>query len=129
MDEANDTAARGPLAPRACVLLASAPDEATAARIARTLVDEQLVACVSRVPGAVSIYRWQGVTEETREVILFAKTTEEASVRATERLRELHPYECPEVLVLDVTGGFPPYLLWLQDSVHSSSGSPRRRPT
>lgn len=99
------------------LLLSSAPDETTAKRLARALVEEGLVACVSCVPGATSVYRWKGVVEETQEVILLAKMPREATVRAIARLSELHPYECPEVLVFDADEGFPPYLRWLADSV------------
>ena len=98
------------------VIFSAVPDGATAARIARALVEERLCACVSQIPGAVSVYRWQGAVEESQEVILFAKTSDTATFRAVERLRELHPYDCPEVLVLDVTGGDADYLRWITES-------------
>lgn len=103
--------------PRGCLLLSSAPDETTAKRLARSLVEEGVVACVSCIPGATSVYRWKGVVEESREVILLAKLPRDATVRAIARLTELHPYECPEALVFDADEGAPPYLRWLVDSV------------
>jgi periplasmic divalent cation tolerance protein len=96
------------------VLLATAPDAAVAERIARALVEESLVACANLVPGVRSIYRWQGRVEEGSEVMLILKTQADRIPVLADRLRALHPYEVPELLVLPVESGLAPYLDWVR---------------
>ena len=103
---------RDPMAtPLLC--LSTCPDTETAARIARALVEERLAACVNRLPGVHSTYRWQGGVVEEAEVLLVIKSTREHFAALRDRLVELHPYEVPELIALDVTGGFGPYLDWI----------------
>ncbi len=85
--------------------------------LARTLVEERLAACVSILPGVVSVYRWQDGIEQDREQQLLVKTTPERLTALEARLRELHPYDVPELLVLDVKRGGEAYLAWLRESV------------
>ncbi len=99
---------------KAYVVLITAPaDGEAAAKLARTLVEERLAACVNRVPGLVSTYWWQGKIEEDREELLIIKTSEDRLEALLERVPELHPYAVPEVLALPVEKGHPPYLDWL----------------
>jgi periplasmic divalent cation tolerance protein len=97
------------------VLLAysTCPDAASADAIARALVDERLAACVSRVPGAHSTYRWRGQVEQADEVLLLIKTTTDRLDALTARLRTLHPYELPELIAVEVRAGLPAYLDWV----------------
>ena len=94
-------------------VLITAPDEETARRIARALVEERLAACVNLLPGVRSIYRWQGAVEEAAEVLLIAKTHAERVAALAARVRALHPYELPEVVVLPVSDGSDAYLRWV----------------
>ena len=94
-------------------VLVSAPDAETARRIGRTLVEERLAACVNVVPGVSSIYRWRGAVEEAAEVLLVVKTRAERADALAARVRTLHPYELPEVVVLPVRGGSRAYLQWV----------------
>ncbi len=96
------------------VAFATAPDETVAARIAHALVDERLAACANLVPGVRSIYRFRGVVEDEREVLLVIKTCADRIDALAERLRALHPHEVPELVVLPVTGGLAPYLAWVR---------------
>jgi periplasmic divalent cation tolerance protein len=96
------------------VALSTAPDEDVAARIARALVDERLAACANLVPSVRSIYRWQGAVEDAREVLLVIKTRADRVDALAERLRALHPYDVPELVVLPVAGGLAPYLDWVR---------------
>lgn len=100
-------------APAALLVLCSCPDDATAAGLARRLVEERLAACVSRVPLTASTYRWQGELVEAAEVLLLVKTTAARQAALTARLAELHPYEVPEIVAIAVDGGLPAYLAWL----------------
>src|SRR5678816_1250174 len=96
------------------VALVTAPDDAVAASIARTLVEERLVACANLVANVRSIYRWQGSVEDQREVMLVLKTRADRVDALAERLRALHPYDVPELLVLGVETGLAPYLDWVR---------------
>ena len=82
-------------------------------RLARLLVERRLAACVNLVPNLTSIYRWQGAVEEAAEVLLIMKTTKKQISALESAVRELHSYEVPEFLVLDVQSGSQPYLNWL----------------
>jgi periplasmic divalent cation tolerance protein len=93
--------------------LSTCPDTDTATRIARTLVEERLAACVNRVPGVVSTYRWQGEVHEDAETLLVIKTTRECFDTLRKRLVELHPYEVPELVAFEITDGLAAYLDWL----------------
>jgi periplasmic divalent cation tolerance protein len=99
----------------AAVVLSTVPDAQVAERVARALVEERLAACVSRVPGVGSLYRWQGEIEEAEEVLLVIKTHARRAPELTRRLRELHPYEVPEILVLPVAAGLSSYLDWVRE--------------
>lgn len=97
------------------VLLAysTCPDAASADLIARTLVSERLAACVNRLPGVQSTYRWHGHVEQADEVLLLIKTTADRLDQMTARLRSLHPYELPELVAVEVRAGLPAYLDWV----------------
>jgi periplasmic divalent cation tolerance protein len=96
------------------VVLVTAPDVETAARIGRTLVEERLAACVNVVPGLRSIYRWEGRVEDEAEVLMLVKT-EAARCRAlAARVKDLHPYDVPEVLELPAAGGSAAYIEWVR---------------
>jgi periplasmic divalent cation tolerance protein len=102
-------------APAGAVQIAfiTAPDPETAVRLARTLVEERLAACVNVVPGIRSVYRYQGALHEDAETLLIVKTRAERAAALEARVRTLHPYELPEVLRLAAAGGSAPYLSWV----------------
>ena len=99
----------------ALLLLSTCPSDRTAARIARALVQERLAACVNRVPGLASVYRWRGEIHEDAEVLLLIKTTRDRFAPLRARLVELHSDEVPELIALDIADGYPPYLDWLRE--------------
>lgn len=95
------------------LLLSTCPDAASAERIAHALVSERLAACVTRLPGARSTYRWQERIEHAEEVQLLIKTTTGRLDAAIARLQALHPYALPEAIALPVSAGLPSYLAWI----------------
>jgi periplasmic divalent cation tolerance protein len=101
----------------AVIVLTTLAADADAAGLARTLVAERLAACVNVLPLMTSFYRWKETLEEEREQQLVIKTAADRVAALAARLRELHPYEVPEFLVLRVAGGSDAYLRWIRDSV------------
>jgi len=98
------------------VVLVTAADEAEAARIGRTLVEERLVACANVIGPIRSIYRWQGAVEDGREHLLLLKGRAADVAGIETRVRALHGYDVPEVLALPVRAGSAAYLAWLADA-------------
>lgn len=101
----------------ALLILSTFGDTGTARSTAATLVEERLAACANLLPGVQSIYRWRGEVENAAEVLVLFKTTETALPRFEARLKELHPYEEPELLVFRPESGLPGYLRWIEESV------------
>ena len=99
------------------VALSTCPDEATARQLAQTLVNERLATCVNRVAGLTSTYFWDGRLQEDAEILLIIKTTAARQAELAARLKDLHPYELPELVVLPVSGGNEPYLQWVRSGV------------
>ena len=99
------------------VVFSTFPDPDKAAEVARTLVSEQLAACVNLVAPVRSIYRWQGDVSDEAETLAVIKTTTERFEAMRTRLVELHPYEVAEVIALPIEAGHAPYLAWITDSV------------
>jgi periplasmic divalent cation tolerance protein len=95
------------------IVLSTTASPEEAARIGRTLVEERLAACATLVPGVQSIYPWKGAIETSVETLLLLKTSAGQIAALEGRLHELHGYETPEFLVLDVDGGSRGYLGWL----------------
>jgi periplasmic divalent cation tolerance protein len=95
------------------IVLSTAGSLEEAATISREIVERRLAACVSRMPGLTSVYRWRGAVEEATEVLLLIKTSEDQLPGLEAALRELHSYEVPEILVLPVAAGSEDYLRWL----------------
>ena len=100
----------------AILVLCTCPDAASAERIATALVEERLAACVNRVAGVASTYRWQGEVCRDSEVLLLIKTARERFGALRERIVVLHPYELPEVIAVDIAAGHAPYLDWITNS-------------
>src|ERR1700735_5363721 len=100
---------------RLVLTTAGSADEAR--RIAEALLDRKLAACVKIVPQRVSIFRWKGKIEEAEEWALWIKTTAAVFARVRDAIKEMHSYELPECLCLEVEDGSEEYLKWLGDGV------------
>lgn len=86
-------------------------------RIAHALVEERLAACVNRIAGVRSTYRWQGQVEQSEEELLLVKTSQERFPSLARRVQELHRYEVPEVIAVPIAAGSDNYLQWLHEQV------------
>jgi periplasmic divalent cation tolerance protein len=95
------------------IALCTCPDAAVGGRIAEALVGEGLAACVNTLPGITSVYLWKGEVQRDAEVLLLIKTTQARLPELTGRVRQLHPYELPEVIAVPVSGGLPDYIQWV----------------
>ena len=89
-------------------------NEEDAARVARVLVEERLVACANLLPGARSIYRGKDALADEREVVVILKTRKQDWSALLSRLHDLHPYEIPELIAVRVAAGAPRYMEWLE---------------
>ncbi len=85
--------------------------------ISRRLVEKRLVACVNIVPKITSVYLWKDEICEDTELLLIMKTTLELYPKLQDTVKELHPYEVPEVIAFSIDKGLPEYLNWIVDCV------------
>lgn len=99
------------------LVLTTAGSKEEAQRIARTLVERRMAACVNMVPQIFSVYRWEDKVQEAEEWLLLIKTTAAVfeSVRAA--IKELHSYELPECISIPIEEGSQTYLDWIGASV------------
>jgi periplasmic divalent cation tolerance protein len=98
------------------VVLTTMPADGDAAAFARALVDERLAACVNLMPPMESVYRWEGRIEQETERQIVIKTARDRLVLLWDRVRELHPYEVPEFVVIPIIDGSDAYLRWVKES-------------
>jgi periplasmic divalent cation tolerance protein len=101
----------------AVIVLTTIENTEEGERLARLLVELELAACVQLLPPMTSIYRWQGQIEQASEELLLIKTTREAYPGLETAIKQHHPYQTPELIVLPVEGGSKDYLDWLTVSV------------
>ena len=107
-----------------CVLVTTTIDQpAAAARLAEQVLTARLAACVQTLP-IRSRYWWKGKLETARETLLLFKTRTALAAALEAFIRDHHSYEVPEITVLPITGGHPPYLRW----VGAETRGPARRP-
>lgn len=103
----------------AMVALSTASSADEARLIATALVEEQLAACANVVGPVTSVYRWKGSLNVDPEYMLVIKTRRELLEGLASRLRELHSYECPELISWPIEAGLTGYLEWLRESTGS----------
>ena len=103
------------------VILTTLPADADTAAFATALVEEKLAACVNVLPAMDSFYRWDGRVQRDPERQLIVKTSGERVAALWQRVRELHPYDVPEFIVLPIVDGNDAYLRWISDSTRIST--------
>jgi periplasmic divalent cation tolerance protein len=101
-------------APEEFILVFTSLGSMEAARaFVRQLIDERLVACGTILPRAESVYRWEGKVTTSEEAVVLLKTTRDRWDALSMRVRDLHPYQVPELLAVPVDAGLEPYLAWV----------------
>jgi periplasmic divalent cation tolerance protein len=97
----------------AMLVMTNLPDRDAARRLADSLVERRLAACVNILAPCESVYRWQGKIEAAQETTLLIKTLGEHYGKVEKTIRECHPYELPEIIAIPLVAGLPAYLDWL----------------
>ena len=103
----------------ALLVLSNLPDRAAAHALAAQLVERRLAACVNVLSECTSVYRWEGRIESAAEVPVLIKTTAAAYPALEQAIRDLHPYELPEIVAVPIRGGLPGYLEWVAAETRS----------
>jgi len=101
---------------KSILVLCAFPKSASTKSIAEMLVNEELAACVNIMSDVQSIFRWQGKIDSANENILIIKTKDNLYNELEKRIRELHPYELPEIISVSIEKGLPEYLDWISES-------------
>jgi len=98
------------------VVLTTLPVDADGQAFGRAIVEERLAACVNLLAPMESVYRWEGRVEYESERQIIVKTSRDRLTALWDRVRELHPYEVPEFIVLPIADGNEAYLRWIRDA-------------
>ena len=96
--------------------LSTFPDRETAQGISNQLVTDKFAACANILPAVESIYRWKEQIESGNEILVFFKLSEDRQSAFQEKLRSLHPYEVPEIILIPISSGLPEYLHWVVEN-------------
>lgn len=104
------------MADEALLVLSTFPDVAAARRIGRQLVEEKCAACANILPQVESIYWWEQKVESAPETLVFFKTTADRYEALQTTLRQLHPYDVPEIIAVRIGQGLPEYLRWVSEN-------------
>jgi periplasmic divalent cation tolerance protein len=88
-------------------------DGESAAPVVRQLLEEKLIACATILPGARSLYAWEGKIQDTTEVLVLLKTLGPLYAKLEKRLTQLHPYDTPEIVALEAGAVAKPYAAWV----------------
>ncbi len=103
------------------VIFSTCPSSEEAEKVARGLLEKRLAACVTLIPGARSIYRWEGKIEEAAEYVLLIKSRRSLFAALKEELGAMHSYEVPEILALPVVEGSPAYIDWIDKELKDTT--------
>jgi periplasmic divalent cation tolerance protein len=98
------------------LIISTAGSKEEASRIAHALVEQKLAACVNIVGPIESVYRWQEKVETAAEFLLLIKSTSAKAAMAAARIRDLHSYDLPEAIEINIDGGSADYLKWIAEN-------------
>lgn len=103
----------------AILVITHLPDRDSARRVADALIESRAAACVNILAECNSVYHWQGKIESATEIPLLIKTTQSAYASVEAIIRELHPYELPEIIAVTINAGWPDYLQWVRQETQA----------
>lgn len=106
----------------ALIVITSTPDRDVALKIARALIERKLAACVNILAEVTSVYRWQGKLETAAEVPLMIKTRAAIYDDVEAVIKNLHPYELPEIVAVPIERGLPDFLEWINTETVTEIG-------
>ncbi|XP_073385791.1 uncharacterized protein [Physcomitrium patens] len=98
------------------VVYVTVPNKETGTKLAHSIIENKLAACVNQIPGVESTYWWEGKVETDTEILLMIKTRQALLGELTDHVNNNHPYDTPEVIALPITGGSEKYLKWIGDN-------------
>ena len=96
------------------LVIVTTANKEEAVKIVRSLLKERLIACANILGPVSSRFWWQGKIDEAKEFMVFMKSSKNLFERLSERVREIHSYDVPEIIALPIIEGSPPYLDWLK---------------
>ena len=96
------------------LVMITTDSEEQAEKIAKTLLEERLIACANLIGGIRSLYRWKGQVCDDREILLFCKTQRRLFSKVAVRVKSIHSYDVPEIIALPLIEGWQPYLDWVE---------------
>jgi periplasmic divalent cation tolerance protein len=99
------------------VIIVTASSKNEAEKIAKTLLEERLIACANIISPVQSLFWWQGKVNEAQEHIILMKTRKDLFSKLSERVKALHSYQIPEIIAIPIVEGFKPYMEWLDNSL------------
>ena len=102
---------------KANIIFTTVPDKLTGERIGNHLVKQQLAACVNILPKMHSIYQWNGEVHSESEYLLLIKTLTVINKKVFKKIKQLHPYQVPEIVSIDILDGDIDYLKWIENYV------------
>ena len=104
------------------VVFVTVPDLATGEAIAGHLLDAKVAACATILPGAISIYNWEGKRERTQECLLLIKTRANSFPALRQKILQHHPYKVPEIVAVTIEAGLETYLHWIDENLNPTAG-------
>ena len=105
------------------VVLSTCASSEEAEKVARTLVEKKLAACVNILPAVRSIYRWKGAIEDEQETLLLIKSSRALFGELRAEIEKLHSYEVPEAIAIPIVDGLERYLEWMADVLRNERDS------
>ncbi len=105
------------------LVLSNLPDRDAAVALASALIARRVAACVNVLAACTSVYRWEGKVETVSEVPVLVKTTASAYPALERAIRELHPYDLPEIVAVPIRAGLPEYLAWVATETRSGDAA------
>ncbi|MGB9591295.1 MAG: divalent-cation tolerance protein CutA [Candidatus Kryptoniota bacterium] len=104
------------------VVLVTAPSLEVARQIAHILLEKRVIACANLIPAVQSLYRWEGQIQDDQEILMIMKSRQGLlHSHIIPLVRQIHPYQLPEIISLPVTDGYAPYLEWIRDETEGNT--------